>query len=118
MKIYDKYVRFFEDLKRASFPEPFWCGFSGTILDHVDQLTPKEVKRLVKTQFHADKTYPLWWIGDSVQGGIPDSWDGYEAATERNYKDYCAFVKGMAILFKKHAIAPKGWIKWYTSHIE
>lgn len=119
MNIYKRYTAFFKDLRNSDFPEPFWCGLDGTILDCVEHLSPREVKKFVKTQFHGNsKEFPLWWIGDSIQGGIPAYWDGYEAATENNYKEYCLFVKGMAKLFKKHKIAPKGWIKWYTSHID
>lgn len=76
------------------------------------------MKAVIKKQYHAEsaKEFPLWFIGDALQGHSPYYCEGYKHFNEENQRDYEIFMEKMTSLMKRHNIAPNGWIKWFASY--
>lgn len=115
MKTYDIYRKFISEYLR--FGEPYWQSCRGRLLEHIWDLSPRELKKCIKVQYHKDsaiiKKFPLWFIGDALQGHIPYTLNDEEWDNE-NYEIFDNFTNEMYKRMKKHKIAPRKWLNWYN----
>lgn len=115
MRGYRKYEKFCKDFANLMWDRdtPY---FSNGFDDFFIYLTPKGVKEHRDCQYHIEKKneYPLWFIGDAIQGWIVDYMDDcYQNYNDEQDRKAIIFRKRMARLFRKYNIAPEGWIRWY-----